>query len=161
MSTQIERFLRYLIYSIVSIFCGTISSLSGDKDLLMYLGKNLFTTLITIFVLYTTLSNLVLTQVFELRKKSNKRLDSIIKSLKRSVIIMFGIIATDFIIFIALDFTFNGSLGDYILVDKCFTLNLQALPNTLTFFSIFYFLYTVYDSSRAFYDLAEFNINNP
>lgn len=74
---------------------------------------------------------------------------------------MFGIIATDFIIFIALDFTFNGSLGDYILVDKCFTLNLQALPNTLTFFSIFYFLYTVYDSSRAFYDLAEFNINNP
>lgn len=146
---------RYIGYSIVSLLVGWLSSISGENDILRAISNNLFPLLISIIILYITLSNLVYNQIALIKFKLNENISSGIAALKRNIKIMFSILAIDFISFLSLNII---PANFYIQIKTCFSLfDKQIAINTLTFFSVFYFLYIIYDSSMAFYNLIKFN----
>lgn len=61
-------------------------------------SKNLIPVLITIVVLYTTLSNLILNQLTLYKDLTGADIHECVKALKRNVYFEFAIIAFDFII---------------------------------------------------------------
>lgn len=149
---------RYICCIIVSLLFGWLSSIGGEKDILQAISNNLFQLLITIIVLYITLSNLVYNQIALIKSRFGEDISSGISALKRNIRIMFSIIGIDFISFLLLNIipaTF------YTQAKSCFPLfDKQIAINTLTFFSVFYFLYVVYDSAIAFYNLIKFDGNS-
>ncbi len=148
---------RYIGYCVVSALFGWLSSV-GDKDILNAISNNLFQLLITIIVLYITLSNLIYNQITLIQSKYGNDTSSGISALKRNIRIMFAIIALDFTFFVVLNIIpinfYNQTKSIFFLFDK------QIAINTLTFFSIFYFLYVIYDSAMAFFNLIKFNSNS-
>ena len=149
---------RYIGYCVVSLLLGWLSSLGGEKDILQSISNNLFQLLITIIVLYITLSNLVYNQIILIKSKNGEDVSSGVSALKRNIKIMFSIIGIDFISFVLLNIfpsTFYSQAKSlFFLFDK------QVAINALTFFSVFYFLYVIYDSAMAFYNLIKFNSNS-
>lgn len=147
---------RYIGYCVVSLLLGWLSSI-GEKDILSAISNNLFQILITIIVLYITLSNLVYNQIILIKSKNGEDISSGISALKRNIRIMFSIIGIDFISFLLLNIFstnfYSQAKSLFFLFDK------QVAINTLTFFSVFYFLYVIYDSAMAFYNLIKFNSN--
>ncbi len=147
---------RYIGYCVVSALFGWLSSI-GEKDILGAISNNLFQILITIIVLYITLSNLVYNQIILIKSKNGEDISSGISALKRNIRIMFSIIGIDFISFLLLNIFsttfYSRAKSLFFLFDK------QVAINTLTFFSVFYFLYVIYDSAMAFYNLIKFNSN--
>lgn len=145
---------RYIGYCVVSALFGWLSSI-GEKDILGAISNNLFQILITIIVLYITLSNLVYNQIILIKSKNGEDISSGISALKRNIRIMFSIIGIDFISFLLLNIFsttfYSRAKSLFFLFDK------QIAINTLTFFSVFYFLYVIYDSAMAFYNLIKFN----
>lgn len=148
---------RYIGYCVVSALFGWLSSV-GDKDILNAISNNLFQLLITIIVLYITLSNLIYNQITLIQSKYGNDTSSGISALKRNIRIMFAIIALDFTFFVVLNIIpinfYNQTKSIFFLFDK------QIAINTPTFFSIFYFLYVIYDSAMAFFNLIKFNSNS-
>lgn len=147
--------LRYTGYVVASLLLGWLSSIGGENDLLQSISKNLFQLLITVIVLYITLSNLVYSQMISIKSRHGEDITAGISSLKRNIRIMFAIIGADFIIFVLLNMLpeafCNHAKSIFFLFDR------QIAINSLTFFSIFYFLYVIYDSAIAFYNLIKFN----
>lgn len=150
--------LRYIGYCVVSLLFGWLSSIGDEKDILQSISNNLFQLLITIIVLYITLSNLVYNQIILIKSKIGEDISSGISALKRNIRIMFSIIGFDFISFLLLNIfptTFYSQAKSlFFLLDK------QVAINSLTFFSVFYFLYVIYDSAMAFFNLIKFNCNS-
>lgn len=148
---------RYIGYCVVSVLFGWLSSI-GERDILNAISNNLFQLLITIIVLYITLSNLVYNQIALTQSKYGNDTSSGISALKRNIKLMFGIIAIDFILFVFLNIIpidfYNQAKSLFYIFDK------RIAINTLTFFSIFYFLYVIYDSAMAFFNLMKFNSNS-
>lgn len=93
---------RYIGYCVVSALFGWLSSV-GDKDILNAISNNLFQLLITIIVLYITLSNLIYNQITLIQSKYGNDTSSGISALKRNIRIMFAIIALDFTFFVVLN----------------------------------------------------------
>lgn len=59
-----KRLLKYIGYFILSLIIALISFFAGEeRDFLFMFSKNLIPTLITIIVLYTTLSNFIFNQL--------------------------------------------------------------------------------------------------
>lgn len=150
--------LKYIGYCVVSLLLGWLSSIGGEKDILQSISNNLFQLLITIIVLYITLSNLVYNQIVFIKSKIGEDISSGIFALKRNIRIMFSIIGIDFISFLLLNIVpatfYTQAKSCFFLFDK------QIAVNSLTFFSVFYFLYVIYDSAMAFYNLIKFNSNS-
>ena len=82
---------------------GWLSSIGGEKDILQAISNNLFQLLITIIVLYITLSNLVYNQIALIKSRFGEDISSGISALKRNIRIMFSIIGIDFISFLLLN----------------------------------------------------------
>ena len=95
--------LRYIGYSAVSLLLGWLSSMGGESDVLHTISDNLFQFLITILVLYITLSNLVYGQLVLIKTKLKQEISTGIIALKRNIKVMFSIIGADFIIFVILN----------------------------------------------------------
>lgn len=146
---------RYIGYSVVSLLLGWLSSIGSEKDILQAISNNLFQLLITIIVLYVTLSNLVYSQMVLIKSKHKEDISSGISALKRNIRIMFSILGFDFIFFVLLDILPNTLYQQ--AKSLCYLFDKQIVINAVTFFSIFYFLYVIYDSAIAFYNLIKFN----
>ena len=96
-----KTILRYLLYLILSIGIGYASFMGGaDNDYLGKLSLNLLPLLITILVLYTTLSNLVLGQMQKYQEKNGINLKPVFTALRRNVYIEFSILVFVLIFFI-------------------------------------------------------------
>lgn len=147
--------LRYLLYITLSSVVATFSFISGEEhDFLFALSNELLPILITLIVLYTTLSQLILDQLSLYTKSVEVDIRQLIKELKRNIKWEFIILAVYFMILllnkIAIAQTAYGGLQCIMrfIVDMC------------TFFSVFYFLYVVYDSTSGFYTLYTANHDN-
>lgn len=145
---------RYFGYALLSFIAGLLSYVAGkDSDFLYKLSGNLLTILITLTTLYTTLTNLIVAQLAKMKEKHEVDITSCIGSLRRNIKIMFIIIATDFLAFEILSIKMSnfhelvGIMSNYS----------RLIVDMLTFFSLFYFLYVVYDTTMAFYNLFEAN----
>lgn len=148
------RLLKYIGYFTLSLIMALISFFAGEeRDFLFMFSKNLIPVLITIVVLYTTLSNLILNQLTLYKDLTGADIHECVKALKRNVYFEFAIIAFDFIIILIANILFSKSECAYIL---CGT---RIFVNMITFFSVFYFLYIVYDSTIGFYNIYNEIIN--
>lgn len=145
---------RYFGYILLSFIVGLLSYIAGeDSDYLYKLSGNLLALLITLSTLYTTLTNLIVAQLAKMKDKHDVDITSCIGSLRRNIKIMFVIIAVDFLAFEFLNINIPNF---HELV--CFINTYSRLfIDMMTFFSLFYFLYIVYDTTMAFYNLFEAN----
>lgn len=144
--------LRYMLYIILSFGFGYASFICGQNN--DYLGKlslNLLPLLMTIIVLYTTLSNLVLGQMQKYQEKHSANLKPVLSALRRNVYAEFSILA------LVLFFSIGKNLFLAYYNNKTIIPLLNITNNAITFFALFYFLYVIYDSTMAFYDAVEEN----
>ncbi len=147
-----KTLLRYLLYLILSIGVGYASFMSGtDNDYLGKLSLTLLPLLITILVLYTTLSNLVLGQMQKYQEKNRIDLKPVFRALRRNVYLEFSIL-----VFVLIFFIGKGLVLAYYNNEIIIKL-LNVANNAVVFFALFYFLYVIYDSTMSFYDIVEEN----
>lgn len=147
-----KTILRYLLYLILSIGVGYASFMSGaDNDYLGKLSSNLLPLLITILVLYTTLSNLVLGQMQKYQEKNRIDLKPVFRALRRNIYLEFSILVFVLIFFIGKGLVLAHYNNEIIIK------LLNILNNAVVFFALFYFLYIIYDSTMSFYDIVEEN----
>lgn len=147
-----KTLLRYLLYLILSIGVGYASFMSGtDNDYLGKLSLTLLPLLITILVLYTTLSNLVLGQMQKYQEKNRIDLKPVFRALKRNIYLEFSIL-----VFVLIFFIGKGLVLAYYNNEIIIKL-LNVANNAVVFFALFYFLYVIYDSTMSFYDIVEEN----
>lgn len=139
-------FLRYFLYIAFSSGIGFLSWISGvENDFIYSLHKSFLQILISIFVAYGTLSNVVLTQLglYAHNKKAN--IESAIDELRRNIRIESVILIIDvFIVVISSLMYSKDLLGVY---DTYRMLFLDIIIS----FSLLYFLYVVYDTTMGFY----------
>lgn len=147
-----KAILRYLLYLILSIGVGYTSFMGGaDNDYLGKLSLSLLPLLITILVLYTTLSNLVLGQMQKYQEKNRINLKPVFRALRRNVYMEFFILVFVLIFFIGKGLVL-AHYNNGIIIKL-----LNITNNAITFFALFYFLYIIYDSTMSFYDSVEEN----
>lgn len=147
-----KTLIRYLLYLILSIGVGYVSFMSGtDNDYLGKLSLNLLPLLITILVLYTTLSNLVLGQMQKYQEKNRINLKPVFRALRRNVYVEFSILAFVLIFFLGKGLVLAHCNNEMIIK------LLNITNNAVVFFALFYFLYVIYDSTMSFYDIVEEN----
>lgn len=80
------RLLKYIGYFTLSLIMALISFFAGEeRDFLFMFSKNLIPVLITIVVLYTTLSNLILNQLTLYKDLTGADIHECVKALKRNV----------------------------------------------------------------------------
>lgn len=145
---------RYFGYILLSFIVGLLSFIADeDSDFLYKLSGNLLALLITLTTLYTTLTNLIVAQLAKMKDKHDVDITSCIGSLRRNIKIMFVIIAVDFLAFELL----NIKIPDIHELVSIISTYSRLIVDMMTFFSLFYFLYVVYDTTMAFYNLFEAN----
>lgn len=146
--------LRYFGYIALSFIVGLLSFFADKpNDYLYRLSGNLITILITLTALYTTLTNLIIAQLAKMKNEKKVNIVNCIDSLKRNIYIMFGIIAVVFLLFILLHLNIPQK---HILLKYICTYS-RLIQDMITFFSLFYFLYVIYDTTMAFYNLFKAN----
>lgn len=149
------RMLRYLGYIVLSLLMALLSFCAGEeRDFLFMLSKNLVPVLITIVVLYTTLSNMILSQLSQYKELTGAKVEVGVKALKRNVKFMFGILTCGFFMLLVANIIFTRFEDVYIQDGT------RIMVDMITFFSLFYFLYVIYDSTLGFYTIYEEVIKN-
>ena len=145
--------VRYIIYVVLTACIGYASSLcSEENDYLYGMSRNLLTVCIALVTLYTTISNLVMMQLSKFHEESKGNIRKCLEGLKRNIKILMGLIACDAFILIILP---NIKLQ---LEQWLWLLNhYRLVVDMVVFFTLFYFLYVIYDSTLAFYNLFEHN----
>lgn len=143
--------LRYLLYIIVFLLIGLLSSRADvGRDYLFYISKNILPILLTLFVLYTTIFSLVLKEfsIYKSKMKMDgiKEVQKLINSLKRNFKIMLSIIGIDVLFLILYEIIPTTT-------NVCLLQISRIIINVCTAFSIFYFLYVIYDSINGFFNL--------
>lgn len=147
-----NRALRYVGYMALSLLFGFLSS-RGKNDLLYSISGGLFPILITIIVLYVTLSNLVYNQIVSVKRRFDVEITAGIDALKRNIRWMFILLGIDFLLFIVIDILPEDFFG--ICSDGMTLFDRRIAVDALTFFSLFYYLYVIYDSAMAFFNLMK------
>lgn len=145
--------VRYIIYVVLTACVGYVSSLCPEeKDYLYGMGRNLLTVCITLVTLYTTISNLVMMQLSKFHEESKGNIKKCLESLRRNIRILMGLIATDaFVLIIIPNINIPLELWHWVLN------HYRLITDMVVFFTLFYFLYVIYDSTLAFYNLFEHN----
>lgn len=145
--------VRYIIYIVLTICVGYFSSIcSEEKDYLYGMSKNLLTVCVTLVTLYTTISNLVMMQLSKFHDESKSNIKKCLESLRRNIKILMGLIAADaFILVLVPNINFSIVQWQWVI------LHYRLFVDMAVFFTLFYFMYVVYDSTLAFYNLFEQN----
>lgn len=148
-----RNIFRYIIYIASTTFVSHMSTLAPeDKDYLYGMSKNLITICITLFALYTTISNFVMIQLSKFRKESKGEIEECVLSLRRNVYILLALIFANTCFFVVLlNCNFPIRIWQYFLQNQRF------FTDGVVFFTLFYFLYVIYDSTLAFYNLFQHN----
>lgn len=141
-------FFRYIGYAVVSIFLGWISAHYPSVN---YIGKievSIVPILLSLFVLYTTLSSLLIKEILKYKATQKDLVADIaptINALKRNVVIELIILCITFIALILKGFLLEIFVGyDWIV---------NTFTNSLIVFSILYFLLVIYDSFAGLFNI--------
>ena len=145
--------VKYIIYVVLTAWVGYISSFSSEeKDYLYGMSRNLLTVCVTLVTLYTTISNLVMLQLSKFHEESKGNIKKCLDGLRRNIKILMGLIASDaFILIIIPNIYFQLKQWLWVLN------HYRLVVDMVVFFTLFYFLYVIYDSTLAFYNLFEHN----
>ena len=149
----VNAIFRYIGYAVVFGFVGYISYLGGEgHDYLLQISKTLIPILISLLVFYVTIFGNILKELICYKNKQNENADisGILKDIKLEILIEIVLIM--------------ASLSCFKIRGACITLVSHAIvkwiaviSNSLTIFSIVYFLLVIYDSILGLWNLIEAN----
>lgn len=141
-----NRIFRYIGYAAVSIFVGWISSRYPEIDYIGKIETSIVPILLSLIVLYTTLSSMLIKEVLKYgQNNSDIDISPTIKALKRNVVVELSILGVTFITLSSKGFFIN-QFADYANLVYIFT-------NSLISFSILYFILVIYDSFSGLFDI--------
>lgn len=144
-----NNIFRYIGYAAVSILIGWISSLYPSIDYIGKIETSIVPILLSLLVLYTTLSSLLVKEILKYKSshENNQEINiaPTISSLKRNVIIELAILCITFVSLSCKGILLNA-LSDYTWIVNTFT-------NSLTVFSVLYFILVIYDSFAGLFDI--------
>lgn len=145
--------VRYIIYVVLTALVGYFSSLCPiEKDYLYGMSRNLLTVCITLVTLYTTISNLVMMQLSKFHEESKGNIKKCLQSLRKNIKVLMGLVAIDaFILVVLPNINLQIEQWQWVLCHN------RLIVDMVVFFTLFYFLYVIYDSTLAFYNLFEHN----
>ncbi len=147
----INSLFRYVGYVVVSVLLGWLSTLGGiEKDFLFNLKNSVIPVLLTLLVLFTTISNLLIKEVSLYNKGKEIDITPVVNSFKRNTIIEIIIISVLFLTFIVTGVFYRVQVK---CVEYCF----RVFSNSLTAFAFIYFLIVIYDSQSALYTMLKEN----
>lgn len=147
----INSLFRYVGYVVVSVLLGWLSTLGGiEKDFLFNLKNSVIPVLLTLLVLFTTISNLLIKEVSLYNKGKEIDITPVVNSFKRNTIIEIIIISVLFLTFIVTGVFYSVQVE---CVEYCF----RVFSNSLTAFAFIYFLIVIYDSQSALYTMLKEN----
>ena len=147
----INSLFRYIGYIVVSLALGWLSTLGGlQTDFLFNLKNSVIPVLLTLLVLFTTISNLLIKEVSLYNKGKEIDITPVINSFKRNTIIEIIIISVLFLTFIVTGVFYSVQVE---CVEYCF----RVFSNSLTAFAFIYFLIVIYDSQSALYTMLKEN----
>lgn len=147
----INSLFRYVGYVVVSVLLGWLSTLGGiEKDFLFNLKNSVIPVLLTLLVLFTTISNLLIKEVSLYNKGKEIDITPVVNSFKRNTIIEIIIISVLFLTFIVTGVFYRVQVK---CVEYCF----RVFSNSLTAFAFMYFLIVIYDSQSALYTMLKEN----
>lgn len=147
----INSLFRYVGYVVVSVLLGWLSTLGGiEKDFLFNLRNSVIPVLLTLLVLFSTISNLLIKEVSLYNKGKEIDITPVVNSFKRNTIIEIIIISVLFLTFIVTGVFYRVQVK---CVEYCF----RVFSNSLTAFAFIYFLIVIYDSQSALYTMLKEN----
>ena len=147
----INSLFRYVGYVVVSVLLGWLSTLGGiEKDFLFNLRNSVIPVLLTLLVLFSTISSLLIKEVSLYNKGKEIDITPVINSFKRNTIIEIIIISVLFLTFIVTGVFCRVQVE---CVEYCF----RVFANSLTAFAFIYFLIVIYDSQSALYTMLKEN----
>ena len=150
---MVNAIFRYIGYAVVFCFVGYISYLGGEEhDYLLQISKTLIPILISLLVFYVTIFGNILKELICYRNKQNENADisGILKDIKLEILIEIVLIMVSLFCFII-----RGAC--ITLVSHTIVKWIAVISNSLTIFSIVYFLLVIYDSILGLWNLIEAN----
>ena len=146
---KLYNFVGYTISIIVSVALGWVSTLGGEaNDYVQKLSNNVIPLLLTLLVLYSTLT---IHLINELRKLGNKKdLSSVVYALKSNIVTEIFIVLILFVVLVLKNF-----LLSYF---ECSANLIQIATNSAVVFAFLYFIWVIIDVTMGLYDLVIENL---
>lgn len=143
--------IGYITCILMSILLGWVSTLSGEvNDYVQKLSNTIIPLLLTLLVLYSTLT---IHLINELRKlENNSDLSNVVKALKKNIVSEIVIVLVLFVLLVL-----NGF---FIIVFPCYTNIIQIIINSAVVFGFLFFIWVIIDVTMGLYDIVIKNINN-
>lgn len=139
----INNIFRYIGYFTVSGFIGLGSYLSED-DFLQDAKMSIFAILVTATVLTTTLTNILISELFK-KRPALKDVHPVILELRRNTRIEIGLLVLTFMFFVL-----SGFFTKFTLINENI---FQVLQNGLLVFDFSYFILVLWDEIDGWYKL--------
>lgn len=156
---KVEQFFKYIGYAVVSFFLGWLSYQANENDYINNVSSSIIPILLTLLVLYTSLSGFIFNELFKFKEKiKTEHEDSVdigptIKSMKRNVLIEISCIITCFLLLIVKGVLLNCCHNQ----DNVFFNVFMILSNAVIAFAVMYFIIVIYDSVEGLYELITEN----
>jgi len=146
---KIYNFVGYSICIIMSILLGWVSTLGGEaNDYVQKLSNNVIPLLLTLLVLYSTLT---IHLINELRKlENNKDLSSVVYALKRNIVAEIIIVVILFVVLVLKSFLVSYFPSSSNLI--------QIIINSTVVFAFLFFIWVIIDVTMGLYDLVIKNL---
>lgn len=150
MKSKATNILIYLICIITSVILGWISTLGGiENDYVQKLSINVIPLLLTLLVLYSTLT---IHLINELRKIGNKNVSSVVNALKSNIIFEIVIVVFLFVVLIC--------KSCLLCRFPCYSNLIQIATNSTIVFAFLFFIWVIVDVTMGLYDLVVHNLKN-
>lgn len=147
---KVYQCFKYVGYATCSILLGWLSSLGGEeKDYVLKVSTTFIPVLLTLIALTTTLTGLILGELYKFKSKFTQDINSVVDGLKRNVIIQVGIVAVAFV--------FLASKEAIIIYCPWCSAYATIVQNSVVVFAFMYFVLVIADTAMGLYDLIKKN----
>lgn len=147
---KVYQCFKYIGYATCSILIGWLSSLGGEqKDYVLKVSTTFIPVLLTLIALTTTLTGLILNELYKFKSKFNQNISHVVDGLKRNVIIQIGIVVFAFVFFACKE--------AIMIYCPCFNEYANIAQNSVVVFAFMYFVLVIADTAMGLYDLIKKN----
>lgn len=147
---KVYQCFKYIGYATCSFLFGWLSSLGGEeKDYILKVSATFIPVLLTLIALTTTLTGLLLNELYKFKSKFNQDINNVVDELKRNVIIQVSIVAVAFIFLTSKE----AIVIYYANFSECATI----IQNSIVVFAFMYFMLVIVDAAMGLYDLIKKN----
>lgn len=146
----VNRIFKYIGYVAVSVIFGWLSTFGGhEKDYLAKVASTIIPVLLTLTALTTTLTGLLLNELYKFKAQFKIEINETVDQLKRNVQIQIVLITITFAFLCCKEMLFNylPNISE----------SVQIAQNSLVVFCFLYFVLVIYDVASGLYALINKN----